>query len=196
MARVIALVATLICLSSLSLAQAPVASPGHPGWIRSTRGCLVWNPSPVMGETVSWNGSCVNGHADGKGLVIWRGMEGGVDQSVFVTMQGGRVVAEGPSFDCNRATSAVERMICSSRELSSLDRELDGKVRQVTGVCYDLKPSVTRDQRRWIHSRDQCQSEQCVAASYKARLAQIYPYMSCRIPNCTGGVSICTAHLW
>ncbi len=33
--------------------------------------------------------------------------------------------SQGPSFDCSKATTAVERMICADTELSRLDLELD-----------------------------------------------------------------------
>jgi hypothetical protein len=34
-------------------------------------GCQVWNPASVPGETVTWKGACLNGRADGLGILQW-----------------------------------------------------------------------------------------------------------------------------
>lgn len=34
-------------------------------------GCKVWNPHPQQGETAEWSGACVNGLAQGKGILQW-----------------------------------------------------------------------------------------------------------------------------
>ncbi len=46
------------------------------GWIvDKTSGCKVWNPNPKPHETVNWFGKCVDGLANGTGLLKW--YEGG-----------------------------------------------------------------------------------------------------------------------
>ncbi|MEJ1934125.1 hypothetical protein WDZ92_28345 [Nostoc sp. NIES-2111] len=35
-------------------------------------GCLVWNPSPQAGETVTWSGACPGGKASGPGTEVFR----------------------------------------------------------------------------------------------------------------------------
>jgi hypothetical protein len=35
------------------------------------KGCKVGNPSPKPNESVHWTGECVDGYADGKGLLQW-----------------------------------------------------------------------------------------------------------------------------
>jgi hypothetical protein len=34
-------------------------------------GCKVWNPHPQPGETAEWSGACVNGLAQGHGILQW-----------------------------------------------------------------------------------------------------------------------------
>jgi len=34
-------------------------------------GCKVWDPHPLVGETASWSGDCVQGFAQGPGNVLW-----------------------------------------------------------------------------------------------------------------------------
>ncbi len=48
---------------------APPARAGD--WIADKSGCRVWNPNPQLEETVTWSGSCANGHAEGQGIVRW-----------------------------------------------------------------------------------------------------------------------------
>lgn len=41
------------------------------GFLADEHGCKVGNPSPKANETVSWNGACVDGYANGKGRLQW-----------------------------------------------------------------------------------------------------------------------------
>jgi hypothetical protein len=47
--------------------------PANAGeWVSDPKsGCQIWNPNPQLEESVSWSGSCVQGRAEGKGLVQW-----------------------------------------------------------------------------------------------------------------------------
>ena len=46
------------------------------------------------------------------------------------TVPDGGVAAVGPSFDCKRATTRIERLICASPELSRLDSEVAAAFKQ------------------------------------------------------------------
>ena len=52
---------------ALTIAQAKAEE----GFIGDQKGCKVANPSPKPEESVRWNGPCVDGYADGKGLLQW-----------------------------------------------------------------------------------------------------------------------------
>ncbi|WP_082221468.1 MORN repeat-containing protein [Herbaspirillum chlorophenolicum] len=45
--------------------------PGPPDWTLSSGGCKVWNNGPRPTDSVTWDGECVNGMAEGKGTVTW-----------------------------------------------------------------------------------------------------------------------------
>ena len=62
------LAAFALCLPQPGFAQVDV-----PYWITDSRtGCRVWNSYPhPPNEAVSWSGSCVNGMAQGPGVVQW-----------------------------------------------------------------------------------------------------------------------------
>ena len=54
-----------------------------------------------------------------------------------------------PSFDCARAGSAAEKLVCGDAELAALDRQLAARYAQAT----DADPAV---QRGWVKERDAC----------------------------------------
>ena len=87
-------------------------------------------------------------------------------------------VAQGPSFDCTKATGAVEEMICGDAELSALDRQLDAVYAATMQIAADERPPVLRsEQRGWIKGRNDCwksdDTRKCVKASYRHRLAEL-----------------------
>jgi uncharacterized protein len=85
----------------------------------------------------------------------------------------------GPSFDCRRAQSSIETMICGNKSLSALDRKLD--------AAYKPFGSLIRaDQRAWLadlvcHGGGTLQEdENCVSQSYTDRISQLtalVPYL-------------------
>jgi uncharacterized protein len=84
--------------------------------------------------------------------------------------------ADAASFDCSKAATPVEHMICASPSLSKLDEQ--------TAVAYansrqgatlpGSRDAFLRDQRDWLHQRDVvCHDEQCLATSYRLRLERL-----------------------
>jgi len=48
------------------------AQTAQPGWIADARtGCRFWKAVPELDESISWNGACPNGIAQGRGIVQW-----------------------------------------------------------------------------------------------------------------------------
>ena len=41
------------------------------GWITDKNGCKIANPTPRANESVTWDGTCVDGFADGSGVMQW-----------------------------------------------------------------------------------------------------------------------------
>lgn len=67
------------------------------------------------------------------------------------------VQAQGPAFDCSRATGEVEKLICADRGLSALDRKLDATYKAALATAKDDVPNYLRtEQRGWIKGRDEC----------------------------------------
>jgi hypothetical protein len=56
---------------SLLIPLAGLAADDDVSWIADKNGCKVANPFPQPGETITWDGKCKNGVADGEGLLQW-----------------------------------------------------------------------------------------------------------------------------
>lgn len=75
--------------------------------------------------------------------------------------------AISPSFDCRRASSQVETLICSSEALARLDNDMVDLYGQVRNVNSD---AVT-DQSSWLHQRNSCTTHSCIQSQYEERIA-------------------------
>ena len=67
--------------------------------------------------------------------------------SIFVLVLGcwtiaGTAMAEGPSFDCSKASGSIEELICKDKELSSLDHELAGVYAEAIKIATSQHPLV------------------------------------------------------
>jgi uncharacterized protein len=69
------------------------------------------------------------------------------------------------SFDCTKAASAVEKLICSDAEISKLDDDL--------AATYAARGRPTGDQRRWLGQRNACKDRECIKNAYSTRLTQL-----------------------
>ena len=98
----------------------------------------------------------------------------------------------GPSFDCAKATSAIDRAICKEPELAKADRELAAAyaalLAKLTGAAKD---DLVKDQQRWLAARNRgCLADTdgivpCLKLRYPARVETLqamaagpYPFVS------------------
>src|ERR1700761_2067045 len=60
-----------------------------------------------------------------------------------------------PSFDCQKASTVTENIICSSEDLSKLDRDVATLYRQTRDLIAgeDLQRLIS-EQRKWVAQRD------------------------------------------
>jgi uncharacterized protein len=88
------------------------------------------------------------------------------------------------SFDCAKAQSKVEKLICGNPAISELDGRL-GKVYQ--GVLEKVKPeekqALANEQKHWLsQARNVCAKETCLKHAYWSRLAALETYFEPRSP--------------
>ena len=93
--------------------------------------------------------------------------------------------ASGPSFDCQQASSTLDRAICADAELAGLDRDMAAKYRAVLADGDDSGRALIGDtQRQWAHARaERCalppdgdagaDAVACLKQLYQARIAEL-----------------------
>jgi hypothetical protein len=75
------------------------------------------------------------------------------------------------SFDCKKAKTQVEKMICDNDEIVRLDMFLDANFKAVKGVVIDSeKDKLLNDQKSWIKQRNTCKSVKCLSEIYRERI--------------------------
>jgi len=81
------------------------------------------------------------------------------------------------SFDCAKAVTQVEKLICSDPELSKLDDRLGADYKKATdlsrqqrGASLGVDPILIQDQVEWLKSRNTCKDAACIKKSYTTRL--------------------------
>ncbi len=80
--------------------------------------------------------------------------------------------ADGPSFDCTKASQRIEYLICDTPELSKLDRTLSAVYKSAMTAAGPNKDRLQRQQRAWRTStRDICADTACVATAVRERIA-------------------------
>lgn len=93
-----------------------------------------------------------------------------------------------PSFDCAKAATAVEKIICSDALIGKLDGALASNYKTMIaanigdGALTELKSK----QKEWMASRNNCADNQCLINAYKARIDEVceYPVLSGIHPEC------------
>lgn|GEM_PF-3478935 len=85
--------------------------------------------------------------------------------------------AAGPSFDCSRVTSRVNRAICASDDLSALDRTMSEQFYRIYDAADDGSRADLEDRRRdFLARRQSCESAACIAEVYQDRIAELDDY--------------------
>jgi uncharacterized protein len=76
------------------------------------------------------------------------------------------------SFDCLKASTAVERMICADPEVSKLDEDLNVKYKEqlLKATKSDL---IRQRQHYWLKKRNSCNNIGCINIYYHKRIAEL-----------------------
>jgi|HubBroStandDraft_5_1064220.scaffolds.fasta_scaffold00396_3 hypothetical protein len=77
-----------------------------------------------------------------------------------------------PSFDCGRASSPVERMICRDPALAKSDSDLASSYARAKAGGAD-PVSLRNSQRQFLQVRNSCSEAACVADAYRSREAEL-----------------------
>lgn len=82
---------------------------------------------------------------------------------------------DGPSFDCRKASTDTEFLICDSRNLSRLDSEMAELFYFVLDEARGRRARlIRRQQADWLAMRDSCgASRRCVRQAYNERIGEL-----------------------
>lgn len=78
-----------------------------------------------------------------------------------------------PSFDCAKARSRTERLICGDRQLAQLDRELGRLHARARTAAADPADFKRRSDSEWSRRESTCADRACLLAWYAQRRAQL-----------------------
>lgn len=90
--------------------------------------------------------------------------------------------ANAASFDCAKASTKVEHMICADSEISKLDEELN------TAYTVALQDktradSIKQAQKTWLSSRNRCVNLECLKSAYISRTRLLQQKISLKDPH-------------
>lgn len=84
---------------------------------------------------------------------------------------------QAASFDCGKAVSKIEKLICGNDELSKLDETLSKTYRQAHARSGDDKPQVIEEQRQWLKiTHMSCKDAACLKELYAKRIHELTEY--------------------
>jgi uncharacterized protein len=77
------------------------------------------------------------------------------------------------SFDCGKAKSEVEKLICGNEELSKLDESLNDAYLKALNRT-DIKKATIESQNQWLKKeRNVCQDIECIKHAYENRIKEL-----------------------
>lgn len=82
------------------------------------------------------------------------------------------VNVQASSFDCAKAQTKVEKIICADSELSKLDEELNKKYTDI--LSKNVSPdAIKAKQKLWLKERNRCENISCVKSAYMAKMEEL-----------------------
>ena len=94
-------------------------------------------------------------------------------QSTQTNVPAGGSTSTSPSFDCRKATTTVEKLICTNPELSKLDVSLAETYKEAVSKA----PSIRDDQRSWNVEKNKCTNTDCLKTAYEDRISQLVNFI-------------------
>jgi len=107
-------------------------------------------------------------------------------------------------FDCQKASTDVERMICDKPQLSEADKQMADAYQQLRTVLPSSERELLKqEQREWLNNRDfellNCIKPNCEVHFYEVRIKQLRPVeqsdLNCKNPNTSVKKKICLSRL-
>jgi uncharacterized protein len=82
-------------------------------------------------------------------------------------------VSFAAGFNCAKASSAVEKMICGNSEISRMDEDITAAYKEASAKAQDSAPLII-DQKLWLkNSRNVCKDAECLKKVYQQRITEL-----------------------
>jgi uncharacterized protein YecT (DUF1311 family) len=92
-----------------------------------------------------------------------------VDHSRLAGLKIAKKPLWSPSFDCAKAGTDVERMVCSDQTIASMDVQLAARMKSLASDA-----AAGEAEKAWLHDvRDVCADSNCVHTAYQQRLSEL-----------------------
>ena len=78
--------------------------------------------------------------------------------------------ARAATFDCDKASTFVEKVICSDTRLTNLDDQLGRQYKDALAASSN-SGALKAEQKAWLSSRDQCKDSDCIMKAYDDRIS-------------------------
>ncbi len=78
-------------------------------------------------------------------------------------------VSWAASFNCAKASTRSERLICSDKKLLELDEKMAGAYRKAYNAASEEK-QLKAEQIEWLKERDACETSECIWRKYESRI--------------------------
>ena len=82
-------------------------------------------------------------------------------------------VDQRPSFDCSRARSEPEKLICADPQLARMDRELGRVYARAKRAAADPQAFQRVSDREWRRRESECRDRECLVDWYRERREQL-----------------------
>jgi hypothetical protein len=83
-----------------------------------------------------------------------------------------------PSFDCAKARSTPEKIICADPELSRLDRDLGGLYARARDAAPDPAAFKRQSDAQWFQRERTCRDRECLLRWYAQRREQLTAFVA------------------
>jgi uncharacterized protein len=82
------------------------------------------------------------------------------------------------SFDCSKAKSDVEELVCMNPRLSKLDDALaeNYKIQFASDIGKGARADLVKSQKSWLQKRNKCETFKCIEDAYTSRIDAICEY--------------------
>lgn len=95
--------------------------------------------------------------------------------------------AAAASFDCAKASSRIEQLICSDARLGTLDEQLAAAYAKARSGAPN-RPDIVEAQKRWLkNERADCTDAACLATAYSRRIAALQEWATTPGPALSAG---------